>query len=82
MKAIFFLNHMRVIGCNGLGGQQMRQLLFNLWREEDGQDLIEYSLLITFIAIATAAVVGSGQNAIRSIWTTSNSQIQAANSAS
>jgi Flp pilus assembly pilin Flp len=60
----------------------MRQLLWSLWREEDGQDLIEYSLLITFIAIATAALVGSGQNAIRSIWTTSNSNIQAANSAS
>jgi Flp pilus assembly pilin Flp len=60
----------------------MRQLLWSLWREEDGQDLIEYSLLITFIAIATAALVGSGQNSIRSIWTTSNSNIQAANSAS
>ncbi len=58
------------------------QLLWNLWREDDGQDLIEYSLLITFIAIATAALVGSGQSAIRSIWTTSNSQIAAANSAS
>jgi Flp pilus assembly pilin Flp len=58
----------------------MKRLLLNLWREEDGQDLIEYSLLITFIAIATAAVVGSGQNAIRGIWTTSNSQIAAANS--
>ena len=57
----------------------MQRLLWNLWREEDGQDLIEYSLLITFIAIATAAMVGSGQNAIRSIWTTSNSNIQAAN---
>jgi len=60
----------------------MKRLLLNLWREEEGQDLIEYSLLITFIAIATAAMVGSGQNAIRAIWTTSNSQIQAANSVS
>ena len=60
----------------------MQQLLCSLWREEDGQDLIEYSLLITFIAIATAALVGSGQNAIRSIWTTSNSHIVAANNAS
>jgi Flp pilus assembly pilin Flp len=59
----------------------MQLLLCNLWREEDGQDLIEYSLLITFIALATAALVGSGQNAIRAIWTTSNSQIVAANAA-
>jgi Flp pilus assembly pilin Flp len=60
----------------------MQQLLWSLWREEDGQDLIEYSLLITFIALATAALVGSGQNAIKAIWTTSNSHIAAANSAS
>ena len=60
----------------------MRQLLCTLWREEDGQDLIEYSLLITFIAIATAAVVGGGQNAIKGIWSTSNSTISAANSGS
>ena len=59
----------------------MQELLFRLWSEESGQDLIEYSLLITFIAIATAAVVGSGQNAIRSIWTSSNSSITQANSA-
>jgi Flp pilus assembly pilin Flp len=54
-------------------------MLVALWREEDGQDLIEYSLLITFIAIATAAVVGSGTNTIRGIWSTSNSQIAQAN---
>jgi Flp pilus assembly pilin Flp len=53
----------------------MNQLLCGLWREEDGQDLIEYSLLITFIALATAAVVGSGKTAIVSIWTTGNSQV-------
>jgi Flp pilus assembly pilin Flp len=59
----------------------MHELMYRLWQEEDGQDLIEYSLLITFIAIATAAVVGSGQNAIRAIWTSSNSSVVAASSA-
>ena len=33
----------------------MAAYLYQFWREEDGQDLIEYSLLITFIAIACAA---------------------------
>ena len=56
----------------------MQVLLWRLWSEEHGQDIIEYSLLIVFIAIATAAVVGSGQNAIRSIWTSSNSSLAAA----
>lgn len=43
--------------------------------EEEGQDLIEYSLLITFIAIACAALIGSGRSAVNSIWQTSNSDI-------
>jgi Flp pilus assembly pilin Flp len=60
----------------------MHDLLHKVWREEDGQDLIEYSLLLTFIVIATAAVIGQGQNAIRSIWSASNSTIvQAAETA-
>jgi len=56
----------------------MRTLLSKVWREEDGQDLIEYTLLMTFIVIATAAAVGGGQNALRSIWGTSNSTITTA----
>jgi Flp pilus assembly pilin Flp len=57
----------------------MRQLMLRVWLEEDGQDLIEYTLLLTFIVIATAAVIGQGQNAIRAIWGTSNSTIAVAN---
>jgi Flp pilus assembly pilin Flp len=49
------------------------------WQDEDGQDLIEYSLLITFIAIACIALVGSGRSAINSIWVQTNNQITAAN---
>lgn len=45
------------------------------WAEEQGQDLIEYSLLITFIAIACAALIGSGRSAVNSIWLTSNSDL-------
>jgi Flp pilus assembly pilin Flp len=59
----------------------MQKFITRFWHEEDGQDLIEYTLLITFIAIATAAVVGQGQNSIRAIWSTSNSSIAQANSA-
>lgn len=53
----------------------MAQWLRNIWNEEEGQDLIEYSLLITFIAIACAALIGSGRSAVNAIWQTSNSDI-------
>jgi Flp pilus assembly pilin Flp len=58
----------------------MAAYLLNLWQEEDGQDLIEYSLLITFIAIACAAVLGAGRPAVNSIWTGTNNQLAQANS--
>jgi Flp pilus assembly pilin Flp len=57
----------------------MGQRLFQLWRDEDGQDLIEYTLLITFIAIACLAFVGAGRPAVNGIWSTSNSQLVTAN---
>jgi Flp pilus assembly pilin Flp len=57
----------------------MSRLLYNFYKEEDGQDLIEYSLLITFIAITCAVLVGSGTPAIRGIWTTSNTRLVDAN---
>lgn len=58
----------------------MFQYLKQFLREEDGQDLIEYSLLITFIAIACFAFIGSSTPAVNAIWHTSNSRLVQANS--
>ena len=49
--------------------------------DEDGQDLIEYSLLITFIAIACMWFVGAGKDPVNGVWTTTNSHISSANAA-
>jgi pilus assembly protein Flp/PilA len=35
----------------------MKQLVRNLWRDESGQDLAEYTLLIVLIAIACIGAV-------------------------
>jgi Flp pilus assembly pilin Flp len=59
----------------------MSQYLHQFLREEDGQDLIEYSLLITFIAIACAALMGAGRPAVNAIWTSGNSHLSLANTA-
>ncbi|MGD0772877.1 MAG: hypothetical protein ABSC05_08650 [Candidatus Solibacter sp.] len=53
--------------------------LRTLWREEDGQDLIEYTLLIALLALATAGFFGLGNDSIKGIVHTSNSQISYAN---
>lgn len=58
----------------------MTQMLKNVLFEDQGQDLIEYTLLMAFVALASAALfLGSGQS-IAGIWNTSNSQLTAANS--
>jgi Flp pilus assembly pilin Flp len=57
------------------------QLLIHFWQDESGQDLIEYSLLITFIAIACLALIGAGRPSVNAIWLATNSQITAAGSA-
>jgi Flp pilus assembly pilin Flp len=56
--------------------------LRNLWNEEQGQDLIEYTLLLAFVALASAALfIGAGGN-VKGIWAMTNSQLSYANSQS
>jgi Flp pilus assembly pilin Flp len=46
--------------------------LRNLWNDEQGQDLIEYTLLLAFVALASAALfIGAGAK-INTIWTITN----------
>lgn len=51
-------------------------------RDESGQDLVEYSLLIAFVALAgAAAFIGMSAN-VNSIWSAANNRLAAANSGS
>lgn len=59
----------------------MPQRLYTFWLDEDGQDIIEYSLLITFIALATMWIMGSGQPAVNQIWQNANTITTNANAA-
>lgn len=43
--------------------------LRNLWGEQDGQDLIEYALIVALIAFAAAAGMGSVATAINAGFT-------------
>ena len=52
--------------------------LRNLWNEEQGQDLIEYTLLVAFVALASAALFLGAGGSIKGIWSVSNSQLAAA----
>jgi Flp pilus assembly pilin Flp len=58
----------------------MKNMIMQFVNDEQGQDLIEYTLLMAFIALASAAVfIGAGKN-LNTIWTGANAQL--ANAAS
>jgi Flp pilus assembly pilin Flp len=54
-------------------------ILRNLWNDEQGQDLIEYTLLMAFVALASAALFLGAGGSIKGIWNVTNSQLAAAN---
>jgi Flp pilus assembly pilin Flp len=53
----------------------MLQRVRDLWRDRSGQDIVEYSLLITFIALATMWVIAGGRPAVNAIWTGANQTV-------
>jgi Flp pilus assembly pilin Flp len=62
-----------------IGANTMTTILRNLWNDEQGQDLIEYTLLMAFVALASAALFLGAGGSIKGIWSTTNSQLAAAN---
>jgi Flp pilus assembly pilin Flp len=53
--------------------------LHGFWNDEQGQDLIEYTLLMAFVALASAALFLASGGSISGIWTVSNNQLSQAN---
>ena len=60
----------------------MKHLLMNFVKDEQGQDLIEYTLLMAFIALASAAIFTNAGKSIQGIWSGASSQLAAANTSS
>lgn len=48
------------------------------WFDESGQDLIEYSLLLVFLALATIVVIRQTGASATPIWSATNSTIAVA----
>jgi Flp pilus assembly pilin Flp len=49
--------------------------LRNFWNDEQGQDLIEYTLLMAFVALASAALFIGAGGSINKIWGTSSNTL-------
>jgi Flp pilus assembly pilin Flp len=53
-------------------------ILKNFLRDDQGQDLIEYTLLLAFVALASAALFISAGTSVNTIWSVANSRLNAA----
>ena len=49
--------------------------LRTFWKDEQGQDLIEYTLLMAFVALASAALFMGAGGSISKIWGISSGQL-------
>jgi len=56
----------------------MKNLMMRFVKDEQGQDLIEYTLLMAFIALASAAIFIGAGTSVKTIWSTANSQLAVA----
>ena len=59
----------------------MKKVMIALLREDSGQDLVEYSLLLAFVALASAALFVGAGGSIAGIWSQTNTQLISANTA-
>ena len=60
----------------------MKKMFLNFVKDEQGQDLIEYTLLMAFVALASAAIFINAGNSIKGIWSSANTQLANANTSS
>jgi pilus assembly protein Flp/PilA len=46
----------------------MKKLMIRLWKEEEGQDLTEYALLLVLLSLAAIGALGTLASAINSVF--------------
>jgi pilus assembly protein Flp/PilA len=57
----------------------MRHVLARLWKEESGQDLTEYALLLVLLILAAVTTIGTLANSIGNAFNAAASNLSTAN---
>ena len=53
----------------------MRNIVRRLWEEEEGQDLVEYGLLVVLVSLAAVAAMRGLASAISGVFPTASSSM-------
>jgi pilus assembly protein Flp/PilA len=56
----------------------MKSLLIRLWKDEEGQDLTEYALLVVLIALIAVTAIGNVGTAVNAVFTNAASTLSTA----
>ena len=67
--------------CRGRSQAQLRRGTVKFLLDERGQDLTEYSLLLAFVVLASAAILILNAQSVTGIWVSTNTLILTANNA-
>jgi Flp pilus assembly pilin Flp len=57
----------------------MKKTLVSFIKDDQGQDLVEYTLLLAFVCLASAALFIGAGGSLSGIWTTANTTLVNAN---
>lgn len=52
-----------------MSGSNMKEAIYQFCVDEQGQDLIEYTLLLAFVCLASAALMTKAGSSVKTIWT-------------
>jgi Flp pilus assembly pilin Flp len=67
------------LGLEIKGEEDVEQIGCSFWKREDGQDVVEYALLMAFVCLAGAAFFVSMRGETSTIWQNVNTHLAAAN---
>lgn len=59
----------------------LSKTIFDFVRDEQGQDVVEYTLLLAFVCLATAGLFTNSGKELSGIWSVANTRLAAANTA-
>jgi Flp pilus assembly pilin Flp len=59
--------------------KSMKQIVLNIWKDQRGQDLIEYALMAGFVAVAAGAIMPGISDSISGIFSKVSSVMTQAN---
>jgi pilus assembly protein Flp/PilA len=56
----------------------MKNLFLNMWRDDDGQDMVEYVLILGLISIVAVAALTASGGSIQTVWNSTSSALAGA----